>query len=96
MSGFLGMFGALAVTAALLAGLSRAGDAAIDDARAMTVADAAALAGAAAGPEAANEAALRNGGDLVALVVSGSVTMVEVRVGNAHAVAYADRVEIAE
>ena len=96
MSGFLGMVAALAVTALLLAGISRVALVAIDDARAMTAADAAALAGAAAGRDAASEAAVRNGGDLVAMVVSGAVTMVEVRVGHASAVAYAQRLEVPE
>lgn len=96
MSGFLGVFAALAVTAALLAGVSRIGVAAIDDVQAMTAADAAALAGAAAGPDAADEAAVRHGGELVALVVTGAVTMAEVRVGSASAVAYAERVVVPE
>lgn len=96
MSGFLGMFTALVVTALLLTGVSRVGDAALDDVRAMTAADAAALAGAAAGAEAASEAAARNGGRLVSVAVHGSVTTAEVRVGSATAVAHAERLEVPE
>lgn len=96
MSGFLGMFAVLVVTALLLTGVSSVGHAAIDDVRAMTAADAAALAGAAAGAEAASEAATRNGGRLVRVVVNGSVTTAEVRVGNATAVAHAERLEVPE
>lgn len=96
MLGILGWFMGMAVGLAMLLGLMVVGDAAIDDARAATAADAAALAGAAGGAEAAGVAATRNGAVLVAISVSGAVTTVEVRVGRANASAHAERLEIVE
>lgn len=89
--GLVGWFMALSVSAALLFGISEVGNAAIDDARAATAADAAALAGAAAGSEEAAEAARRNGATLVSVIVRGYITSVEVRVGDARAIAHAER-----
>lgn len=91
MVGLLGWLMGLSLTVALLIGVVAVGDAAIDDARAATAADAAALAGAAAGSEAAQVAAERNGARLVRVSVRGSVTSVEVRVGDARAIAHAER-----
>jgi hypothetical protein len=91
MSGFLGLFMALGVTAALLFGITAVGEAAIDDARAATAADASALAGAAAGQDAAIEAAAHNGAELVLFSRRGGVTSVVVRVGRASARAHAER-----
>ena len=91
MVGLLGWLMALSVSAALVFGISEVGNTAIDDARAATAADAAALAGAAAGSEEAAEAARRNGAALVSVTVLGHVTSVEVRVGDARAVAHAER-----
>jgi hypothetical protein len=62
-----------------------------DHARARSAADAAALAGAMAGPAAAEEAAVANGGTLVEIEISGGDTEVRVRVGDAVAVARARR-----
>ena len=91
MSGFLGLFMALGVTAALLVGIAEVGEAAIDDTRAATAADASALAGAAAGQDAAIEAAARNGAKLVLFSRLGDITSVIVRVGRASAQAHAER-----
>ncbi|MDW3176831.1 MAG: helicase [Acidimicrobiia bacterium] len=91
MVGLLGWLMGLSLTAALLIGIVAVGDAAIDDARAATAADAAALAGAAGGSEAAQVAAERNGATLVRVSFRGSVTSVEVRLGDARAVAHAER-----
>lgn len=96
MLGLLGWFMGMAVGATMLFGVIAVGDAAIDDARAATAADAAALAGAAGGVEAAQAAASRNGAVLVAISVSGAVTTVEVRVDRAAASAHAERMEIVE
>ena len=52
-----------------------------DHARARAAADAALLVGAMAGPAAAEEAAVANGGTLVEILVSGGDTEVRVRVG---------------
>ena len=49
------------------------------------------LAGAMAGPAAAEEAAVANGGTLVEIEISGGDTEVRVRVGDAVAVAWARR-----
>jgi hypothetical protein len=91
MSGFLGLFMALGVTAALLFGITAVGEAAIDDTRAATAADASALAGAAAGQDAAIEAAALNGAELVLFSRRGAITSVVVRVGRASVRAYAER-----
>ncbi|MEO0492845.1 MAG: pilus assembly protein TadG-related protein [Actinomycetota bacterium] len=60
-----------------------------DAARARTAADAAALAGAAAGEPAARELAERNGATLVEFVRTGRGVLVEVRVGAVRARAQA-------
>ena len=72
--------------------LGQLGARAVERAHARTAADAAALAGAADGPDAAAEAARRNGGTLVAWQDSGAVIDVEVNVGAARAHARAARV----
>ena len=94
MSGLLGLFTALGITAALLVGIAEVADAAIDDARAGTAADASALAGAAAGLDAAAEAAARNGAELVTFSIRGDVTSAVVRVGQATAQAHAERLRV--
>lgn len=60
-------------------------------ARAQTAADAAALAGAAAGERAARDLAERNGGVLVRFRSTGRAVWVEVTVGDVRAVAKAQR-----
>ena len=56
-----------------------------DAARAQTAADAAALAGAAEGEDAAARFAAANGGELISFQQDGDVVRVEVRVGHASA-----------
>ena len=83
----------LMVTAGLVClAIGRMGGAAVARAQAVTAADAAALAGAAAGPDAAAEVAGANGGSLVDYAQDGRATEVRVRVGEAVAVARAERV----
>lgn len=94
MSGLLGLFMALGMTAALLVGVAEVADAAIDDTRAHTAADASALAGAAAGHDAAVEAAARHGAELVTFSTRGDVTSVVVRVGQATVQAHAERLRV--
>ena len=67
----------------------RIGAAAVSRARAVTAGDSAALAGAAAGPDAARSAAESNGGQLVGYQQLGTDTRVEVEVGSARATARA-------
>jgi hypothetical protein len=62
-----------------------------DSARAHAAADAAALAGAAEGEDAAREVADRNGAELVRWRIEGDDVWVEVRLGRARAVAKAHR-----
>ena len=94
MSGILLWLSALAVTAALAVGVGRVGQAAIDDVRAQTAADAAALAGAAAGHGAAAVTAEKNDAELVLMSTIGPITTVVVRVGTATAQAHAERILI--
>jgi len=91
MTGLFGWLMAFSVTAALVTGVSAVGVAAIDDARAATAADAAALAGAASGSQQAIEVARRNGATLVSISTNGAITSVEVRVGRALGTAHAKR-----
>jgi hypothetical protein len=77
---------AVVVLAAVVAlALGRAGSVAVDDARARTAADAAALAGAAEGRAAAADLARANGGRLVRFEVRGADVLVTVEVGGASA-----------
>lgn len=92
MSGITFWVSSLAIVAALALGLTHVGAAAIDDAQAATAADAAALAGAAGGPDAAHDAAKRNGATIVSIAVDGDVTTVIVRLGQAQATAHARRI----
>ena len=69
--------------------LGRLGAAAVDRARARTAADAAALAGAAAGPGEARQVAGMNRASVVRFAREGSTTKVRVRVGQAEATAWA-------
>ncbi len=94
MSGLLGLFTVLGITAALLLGIANVADAAVDEARADTAADASALAGAAAGHAAAAQAAARNGAKLMTFSIRGDVTSVVVRVGRATAQAHAKRLRV--
>jgi len=77
------------VMAGLLMGLGRFGERIIDDARAQTAADAAALAGAAADDGAALVAAELNGATIVSIARDGADVQVVVRVGVGTAVARA-------
>jgi uncharacterized membrane protein len=67
------------------------GSLAVDRARARTAADAAALAGAAGGRGAADEVAVANGGVLESFEQRDDDVAVVVRVGSAHATAWARR-----
>lgn len=82
---------ALGLALVLVAGLFLVGlaGAAVERAKAQTAADAAALAGAVEGRQAAAELARRNGGELVELRVAGDETIVRVRVGETVAEARA-------
>lgn len=79
----------IVVMAGLLMGLARLGEQIIDDARAQTAADAAALAGAAADDTAARQTAQKNGAELISIRREGTDVQVVVRVGSATAVARA-------
>lgn len=79
----------LALAGAGLVLTATIGKAAIDRSRARTAADAAALAGAADGRQAAIDAAGANGGTVVRFEVAGRDALVEVRVGDARATARA-------
>ncbi|HEX6421140.1 MAG TPA: M15 family metallopeptidase [Acidimicrobiales bacterium] len=79
----------VAVFAVALAGLVPAGRAVADRARARTAADAAALAGAVEGEQAAGDLADDNGADLVDFTRSGDEVVVRVRVGAVEASARA-------
>ena len=85
----------MCVVAALgLGGLVAIGDltgAAVNASRAQLAADAAALAGIVAGPEAAAEAALRNGGVLSQYSVDAGDVIVEVHIGHLSGRARAGR-----
>ena len=80
----------LALTAGVLVLAVRLGAPLDDAARARTAADAAALAGAAEGPEAAERLARDNGGTLVDYRATGAGVEVTVRVGAAVAIARAE------
>ncbi|MEY2433898.1 MAG: hypothetical protein QOC92_3623 [Acidimicrobiaceae bacterium] len=80
---------AIAVGVMLL--LAHLGVLAVHRAHARTAADAAALAGAAEGPAAAEEVALANGSVLESFTAMGSDVEVRVRVGSTHATARARR-----
>jgi hypothetical protein len=71
--------------------LGRLGQAAVARASARTAADAAALAGAAEGEQAAREVASANGATVLRYEVLGDDTRVTVRLGDAEAVARARR-----
>ena len=75
----------------LCVGLSRLGGDAMASARARTAADAAALAGAAEGEAAARELAAANGAELLEYAEEGVEVQVRARVGEAEAVARAER-----
>ena len=79
------------VAVVLLLALVPLARAVADEARARTAADAAALAGAAEGEDAAREVAEANGAELVHWRAEGADVWVEVRVGDARAVAKARR-----
>jgi uncharacterized membrane protein len=81
----------LVLAALVLLAVVGAGSVTLDGARARTAADAAALAGAAEGPDAAAALARANGGRLVALRTDGTGVIVTVAVGRARATARAQR-----
>lgn len=85
------MLGVLALAITVLMALVPLAQGAIERSRAQTAADAAALAGAAEGEDAAREMAQANGGRMVRWRASGDDVWVEVRVGKARAVAKAHR-----
>jgi len=79
----------VAVVAVALVGLVPVGRALADRARARTAADAAALAGAVEGEQAARELAIGNGGELIGFERTGQEVIVRVRVGAVDAYARA-------
>lgn len=85
------MLGVLALAIAVLVAMVPLAHGAIERSRAQTAADAAALAGAAEGEEAAREVAEANGASVVTWRAAGDDVWVEVRVGKARAVAKAHR-----
>jgi secretion/DNA translocation related TadE-like protein len=85
------MVGVVVVAVVLLLALVPVARAVSDKTRARSAADAAALAGAAEGEEAAREVAERNGARLLHWRAEGTDVWVEVEVGDAHAVAKARR-----
>lgn len=82
---------ALLVAALVVLALTAGGSSAVDAARARTAADAAALAGAAEGRDAARRLAAANGGRIISLITDGEEVQVEVAVGRATARARARR-----
>ncbi len=86
----------LLASALVVSAITRLGSAADDAARARTAADAAALAGAAQGFDAATQLAEANGGDLVDYQALGNQVEVRVQVGSAVAVARAERTVVWE
>lgn len=85
------MAAAVLLVGAMVLALGRIGEAATDRAAARTAADAAALAGAADGREAAHDLAAANGGRLLEFRQVATDTWVRVRVGNAQAASRARR-----
>jgi hypothetical protein len=77
----------VAVAVVVLLALVPLGEAATERAQARTAADAAALAGAAEGEDAARDVAEANGGELTSWRAEGRDVWVEVRVGAARAAA---------
>lgn len=85
------MLGVLALAIAVLVALVPLAQGAIERSRAQTAADAAALAGAAEGEDAARDIAAANGAQVVTWRSAGDDVWVEVRLGTARAVAKAHR-----
>lgn len=83
--------GLVALAVAVLLALGPLARGTTDRARARAAADAAALAGAAAGEQEAREIAADNGAELTSWRAEGAAVWVEVRVGDARAVAKAQR-----
>lgn len=81
----------IVVTSAILLGISNVGLAASESAQARSAADAAALAGVAAGPTAAERIALANGARLVSIHAEAERTRVVVEVGQSRYTAVAER-----
>jgi len=79
----------LVMAAVIAIALIHLGGSAVDSARAQAAADAAALAGAADGPDAAAALATENGGELVRFQQLGDDVLVVVAVGRARATARA-------
>ncbi len=85
---------AVAVAAAISIGTVEVGYAAVTRAQLSSAADAAALAGAAAGPNAARTAAERNGAQLISATERGEVFTVLVEQNGAQETASAERIEV--
>jgi hypothetical protein len=85
------LVGIVAIAIVVLLALVPVARAVSQKAQARAAADAAALAGAAEGEDAAREVAEDNGGHLVSWRAEGEAVWVEVRVGDARAVAKARR-----
>ena len=81
--------GALVMLGILAVGMSRIGIASVERSTAQAAADAAALAGAVDGPDAAERLAVENGAALDSFIVDGDDVEVRVSVGNAQATARA-------
>lgn len=88
------MAAGLALVVLMLMALGPMGRALTDRAQARTAADAAALAGAARGEEAARDLASANGADLVGYASEDGEVVVEVKVGDVAARSRARRVEV--
>jgi uncharacterized membrane protein len=82
---------ALLVAVVGLSLTARMGEILVDHARARTAADAAALAGAIEGRDAASDAAVRNGAQLTAFTTDGATATATVSVGQTEATATATR-----
>jgi hypothetical protein len=85
------LVGIVAIAVVVLLALVPVARAVHEKAQARSAADAAALAGAAEGEDAAREVAEENGGHLVDWRAEGDAVWVDVRVGDAHAWAKARR-----
>lgn len=95
MSGAVFAMAALAIAAILAIGIAEVGTAAVCASQSQTAADAAALAGAAAGTDAAQQAAIRNDSALISLEQSGDIFTATVRGCANTAIAHAERRETA-
>ncbi len=92
MSGIAMSMAAFAIVVMLALGVGEVAQAAVDAAQASSAADAAALAGAMEGRNAAAEVAALNGAEVVIAQADGFIFRAVVRVGDAEAEAFAERV----